>query len=85
MTVGLHLLQPKSLRMTSPFEEQEKEWQERKIYFLARELWLRKDKPAPSGKLWRDVFENHAGMSIEEYAKHAQSLNLKEKYERDTN
>ena len=78
-------LQPKSLRMTSHFEEQEKEWQEAKIYFLARELWLRKDKPAPSGKLWRDVFEHHAGMTIEEYAAHAKSINLKEKYDRDTN
>jgi methylphosphotriester-DNA--protein-cysteine methyltransferase len=64
--------------MTSPSED----FQERKIYFLARKLWPMREELAPSGAHWRSVFKRHAGMSIEEYAKYAKTNNLRDKYER---
>lgn len=41
-----------------------------------------REELAPSGARWRSVFERHAGMSIEEYAKYAKANNLRDKYER---
>jgi len=68
--------------MTYHFDkEAHEEGQRRKIYFLAREVWPMQDKYAPSGDhTWAEVFERHAGMTLEEYKKYAIENNLRKKY-----